>query len=62
MSSILWRSNNYQLLILFISFLEKNDIHILMSLNVARDSLYPGEFDLYQRIIKIKIDKLELEV
>jgi hypothetical protein len=62
MSSILWRSNNYQLLILFISFLEKNDIHILMSLNVDRDSLYPSEFDLYQRIIKIKIDKLELEV
>ncbi len=59
MSSIKWCSGNYKLLILFISFLEKNDIHILMSLNVAKALLYPGEFDVYQRIMKLKIESLE---
>jgi len=62
MSSIRWCSNNFNLLILFISFLEKSDMHILMSLNFDRTSVYQGQFNVYQNIIKIKIDKLESEV
>jgi len=60
LNTIVWSKLNYGILITYISFLKKEDVAMLLSLNVMEDKFYKSEFYEYKKIIEKKIHAISI--